>query len=115
MTSDDASAEEITMYPKLKGKRDTFAIVNAFPSCPDSCKRDWSKIRKFRQKCDTLTASTLCIALNALHHEFGVVLGYGGDLPGLCVQCIDQFIDEHDMYESHLCRCQIGLLGHQRF
>ena len=80
---DDGNAGGIATYPGIKGKRANFAVFNIFPSCPDSCKRDWSKIRKFRQKCDALTASTLAFALNALHHDFGIVLGYGGDLPGL--------------------------------
>ena len=83
-----------------------------FPSCPDSCKRDWSKIRKFRQKCDALTASALAFALNAIHHDFGIVIGFGGDLPGLCVQKIRQFIDDHDLYRSNLCSCQVGAYGH---
>ena len=111
----DADAGGIATYPGLQGKKDNFIVLNAFPSCPDSCKRDWSKIRKFRRNCDTLTASTLCVALNALHHEFDVVLGYGGDLPGLCsTNRIGQFIDEHDMYKAYLCRCQIGQYGHAK-
>ena len=32
---------------------------------------------------------------------FDIVLGFGGDLPGLCV-----------LYRSNLCSCQVGAHGH---
>ena len=47
-----------------------------------------------------------------MHHEFDVVIGFGGDLPGLCVQKIRKFIEDHDLYRFDLCSCQVGAYGH---